>query len=82
MLEMMTTLFCVILMALSLAVWKLKRGASEPPPPLPGRRKQKTNWCEFVISLAEYMRFGIAYRFPQVAQANYVRESKFWLVID
>ena len=28
------------------------------------------------------MRFGIAYRVSQVAQANYVRESKFWLVID
>lgn len=29
-----------------------ERGASEPPPPLPGRRKQKTNSSEFFISLA------------------------------
>ena len=71
----MTTLFCVILMALSLAVWKLKRGTSEPPHAPSGRRKQKTNWSEFFPR--RYMRFGIAYRVSQVAQSNYVRESKF-----
>lgn len=72
----MTTLFCVILMALSLAVWKLKRGTSEPPLAPSRSQEAKTNWSEQVFP-RRYMRFGIAYRVSQVAQSNYVRESKF-----
>ena len=49
---------------------------SPSPRPFPVAGSKKLTGLNFLFP-RRYMRFGIAYRVPLVAQANYVRESKF-----
>ena len=52
------------------------RGLRTSPRPFPVAGSKKLTGLNFLFA-SPYIRFGIAYHVSQVAQANYVGESKF-----